>query len=157
MSGNYTVPMTPVAVTVPQDLFEIVGHASKPYIVIGFRLGQKTEAGDAQEEMLHIAFKSGQTVSGTGGSAVTPEPRDTANTVAAGFTAEKNNITTKAGTGTILTHDQYQWDVRNPLEILIPEEFRILQVAGRRCTIELVDAPVDSITIFGEAIVQEIG
>lgn len=156
MSGIYTVPMAAVAVTAVQDLFEIVGHAARPFVILGFRLNQKSEVADAQEEMLHIALKSGQTVSGSGGSSATPTARDTANTVAAGFTAEINN-TTKANTGTIVTHDQWQWNVRQPLEILIPEEYRILMVAGRRATIELVDAPADSITIFGEAIVQEIG
>lgn len=156
MSGQYTVQFNGVAATVQQDLFEIVAHASKVLALIAFGLSQTTELGDAAEEQLSILVKSGQTTSGSGGTAPTPVALDGANTVAAGFTAEANN-TTKASAGTIVTHYAYAWNVRGPLEIILPEPLQIILPAARRMTIELASTPADSITLNGYAVLQELG
>ena len=153
---TYTVQFNAVAVTGAQDLIEIVGHASRVAKIIAFGISQYTDVGDAAEELMSILLKSGQTTSGSGGSSYTPVPLDFANTVAAGFTAEINN-TTKAGTGTIVTHYATAWNVRSPLDIILPEPMQIILPAGRRATLELLGAPADSLTMNGYMVVEEIG
>jgi len=155
MSGIYTVQFNAVAVTAAQDLFEIVAGSAKPIVLIGFGVSQYTDVGDAAEELLSILVKSGQSTSGSGGSSVTPAATDASGS-AASFTCEANN-TTKASTGTILTHYAYAWNVRGPMEIVLPEPMQLIMPASRRMTIELVGAPADSLTMNGYAVVQEIG
>ena len=153
---TYTVQFNAVAVVAAQDLFEIVAHASRIAKIIAFGLSQYTDVGDAQEELLSILLKSGQTTSGSGGSSYTPIALDPANTVAAGFTAEVNN-TAKASTGTIVTHYPTAWNVRSPLDIILPEPMQVILPAGRRATLELVGAPADSLTMNGYMVVEELG
>lgn len=156
MSGIYTVQFNGVAVTAQQDLLELVAAAGKPCVVLGFTLSQTTELGDAAEEQLLLQLKSGQTTSGSGGSAPTPVATDTSNTVAAGFTAEVNN-TTKASAGTIVTHWSESWNVRMEKVVTFTQEQQILMAAGRRATLELASTPGDSITMNATFWVQEIG
>lgn len=155
MSGIYTVQFTSTAITAAQDLAEIVAHATKQCVLLGFGVSQSTELGDAAEEQLSIVVKSGATVSGSGGSSYTPVANDGSG-AASGFTAEVNN-TTKANTGTIVTHYAYNWNVRSPMDIIYPEQYQLIFGAGRRLTIELVGAPADSVTTSFYAVVQEIG
>lgn len=156
MSGIYTVQFNGVAVTAQQDLFELTAASGKPIVILGFKLTQTTEVGDAQEEGLSILIKSGQTTSGSGGSTPTPVSVDSSNTVAAGFASEANN-TTKASTGTIVTHMAEAWNIRMPLEVLFTQEQQLVMAASRRLTIELATTPADSITMNGTIWVQEIG
>lgn len=156
MSGTYTVPLAPAAATAQQDLFEVVAHASKPAILLGVKLHNLTEVGDAAEEMLSILIKSGQTTSGSGGAAATPVANDPVGAPAAGFTAETGN-TTKASAGTIVTHKTLGWNVRMEMDKIFPEGEQIIIAAGRRLTVELATTPADSITIGGELILQEVG
>ena len=156
MSGVYTVPFAATSLTVAVDLCEVTAHAARPAMIRGFVLAQKTELGDAQEEMLRITIKSGQTTSGSGGSSTTPVNKD-GQGAAAGFVAEQAN-TTKASAGTIVDHGPWTWNVRSsPLIVMFPEGEEIFLIAGRRATLELVDAPADSIDIYGHLVVQEIG
>lgn len=155
MSGVFTVQFNGVAATAQQDLFEIVGHASRPYVILGYSLSQTSEVGDAQEEQLLILLKSGQSTSGSGGSAPTPVATDSSGG-ASGFTAKANN-TTKASAGTIVTHEARSWNVRGPFDVLYTQEQQLIMPAGRRCTLELASPPADSITINGTIWVQEIG
>jgi hypothetical protein len=155
MSGVYTVTFTGVAVTAQQDFFEIVAHSSKQCVLLAFGVSQSTEVGDTAEEGLSVLVKSGSTVSGSGGSSATPANNDGSGG-ASGFTAEVNN-TTKANTGTIVTHYPYNWNIRMPLDILLPEPMQIVFGASRRLTIELATTPADSITVSGYAVIQEIG
>jgi len=155
MSGVYTVPFAAAGVTTSIDLCEIVAHAARPLMIRGFFIGQKTEVGDTQEEMLRFTIKSGQTTSGSGGSATTPAGKDGTG-VGAGLTAEQFN-TTKASTGTIVDHGPYTWNVRMPYPEKFPEGEEIFLNAGKRATLELVDAPADAMDIYGHLVVQEIG
>lgn len=156
MSGSYRVQFNGVAVTAQQDLFEITGHATRPFVVLGFGLSQTTEFGDAQEEDLLILLKSGQTTSGSGGSSPTPSSNEPGGGVAAGFTAEANN-TTKASAGTIVTHPVFAWNVRQPMDMVFTQEQQLLMAATRRFTLELASTPADSITMNGYIDIQEIG
>lgn len=155
MSGIFTVQFNGVAATVQQDLFEVVAASAKPLVLLAWGLSQTTELGDAAEEQLLVLVKSGQSTSGSGGSSVTPANNEGGG-AAASFTAEANN-TTKASTGTIVTHYAYAWNVRGPLDIILPEQMQLIMPAARRLTIELASTPADSITLNGYAVLQEIG
>ena len=155
MSRKYTVVFNAVAVTAQQDFFEIVAASGKPCRVLGLMLSQSTEVGDSAEEGLNITIKSGQTTSGSGGSSYTPVPLNTTD-AAAGFTAEINN-TTKASTGTIVTHVADNWNVRLPYVLIFTPEMQVEVIGGRRLTVELGTTPADSITISGTLFVEELG
>ena len=156
MSGVFTVQFNGVAITASQDLFELVGASTKPYVILGFDISQTSDYGDANEEGLLVQLKSGQTTSGSGGSAPTPVNNEPASANTAGFTAEANN-TTKASAGTIVTHGSWAWNVRMSLTVLFTQEQQLLMAAARRSTLELVGVPADSITVNGTIWVQEIG
>lgn len=155
MSGIYTVQFNAVTVTAAQDLFEITGSSTQPLVILGWEIGQTSDVGDAQEEILSLLFKSGQTTSGSGGSSPSKVATD-GTSAAAGFSAEANN-TTKASAGTILTHWAGTWNVRMAHEKVFTPEQQILLPAGRRCTLELVGAPADALTVNGTIWVQEVG
>lgn len=151
----YTVIFAGVAVTAAQDLFELVAAAGKPCLIHAIYVEQSSDAGDAQDEQLQWAIKSGQSTSGSGGSAPTPNPTNPTD-AAAGLTAEANN-TTKASAGTIITHHSGAFNVRAGLVYIPTPEMRIVISGGRRATVELVGAPADSLTMSGTIYVEEIG
>ena len=111
--------------------------------------------GDTQEEGLSIIVKSGQTTSGSGGSAPTPVPQNASDS-AAGFAAETNN-TTKASTGTIVTHHADNWIIRQPFNLILPDRLQQELAGSRRWTVELGTTPADSITMSGTIYVEEFG
>jgi hypothetical protein len=156
MSGIYTVPFSFTGADGTIDLCAMVAHATKQCVLLGFELGQSSDVGDAAEEIIQIKIRSGQTVVGSGGSAVTPTPNDPVGASASGFTARQAD-TTQAGTGTIVDHYVYNWNIRQSLSVILPEQWQIIFGAGRRLTIEGVSLPADSLTITGYAVVQEIG
>lgn len=155
MSRMYTVSFTGVAVTAQQDFFEVTAAAGKNCRIRALYLSQSTEVGDTQEEGLSIILKSGATTSGSGGSAPTPTPTNVTD-AAAGFAAEVNN-TTKANTGTIVTHHADNWNVRMPYQLIIPPEWCVELTGSRRFTVELGTTPADSITCSGTLYVEEFG
>lgn len=154
MSRIYTVQFAGVAATVQQDLFEIVAPSTAAVILHAIELSQTTELGDAAEEQLLIQLKSGQTTSGSGGTAPTPVPLAFGD-AAAGATAEVNN-TTKASAGTIVTHASWSWNVRGEFFKLFTPELRPILRASRRMTVELGTTPADSITLNGTLWFEEL-
>lgn len=155
MGRRYTVQFNAVAATAQQDLFEVVAPSDACVIVHDILLSQVTEVGDAAEEGLAVLLKSGQTTSGSGGSAPTAIPIEFGD-AAFGGTCEANN-TTKASAGTIVTHDAWNWNVRVPFEKVFTPETRPVLSPSRRLTLELATTPADSITISGRMTIEEIG
>ncbi len=101
MARMYSVIFSAVSVSAAQDLFEISPADDKPISIVGLELGQSSDAGDVNDELLQLSIIRGFTASGSGGSAPTPAPLEP-NDTAAGFTAEVNN-TSQANTGTTAT------------------------------------------------------
>ncbi len=151
----YRATFSKVAVTAAQDLFEVVAPSDAAVIIHGFNFGQSSDVGDAAEELLNIAVKSGQTTSGSGGSTPTPVPNSLGD-AAFGGTVEANN-TTKASAGTIVTHDVREMNVRVGIDVIYAPEDRKVISPGTRATIELIDAPADSLTMSGALILEEVG
>lgn len=96
------------------DLIEILPADDKPVKLRGFSLSQISEVGDAAEEGLRITIirLPATVTSGSGGSAITPAPMDSAD-VAAGAACECNNTTVATTSGTAVTIAEYGWNIRN--------------------------------------------
>ena len=67
MGRMYTSQFNGQAETAAQDAFELVAPADAVLVLHSLELSQSTEVADAEEEMLTVSLKSGQTVSGSGG------------------------------------------------------------------------------------------
>lgn len=84
MGRVYSATFSAVSVAAAQDLFEIVAASAKPVRILGAEIGQYSDAGDAQDELLSIQFIPGYTTSGSGGTSVTPAPIDPGDTAFGG-------------------------------------------------------------------------
>jgi hypothetical protein len=154
----YSAPINiSAAFTAQIDIFELLAGTGKPLRLLGWELGQTSEVGDAQEEVLTLVLKrvTGAPTSGSGGGTstfVATTPNDTA----AGATLETGN-TTKLTGGTSVEIARFPWQVRQPIPYPpIPEEMLVLDSATR-FVLELVTTPADSISaIVGRISVLEI-
>ena len=156
MGRFYNLPLVRTAVTAAVDLAEILTAATHMCCIHRIELSQSTEVKDAEEEMLLLAWKSGQTTGGSGGNTgVTPVPVLIGD-AAHGMTVETFN-TTKATAGTIVTHKLWDWNVRIPFDYIFTPETRLWIPPSARATLELVGAPADSITIGGQIVIEIIG
>lgn len=151
----YTAVFEGVAVSVQQDLFEIVAPSDMSIILMELLLSQESEAKDAEEEMLRILIQSGYTTSGSGGTTVNAQP------VASGDSADscaiEGNNTTKATVGTIHTHRVEVWNIRAPHLWLPPEKLWVELKASRRAVVRLEKTPNDPITMSGTLTFAEVG
>ncbi len=156
MAGGrtYAVPFSAVAVTAAQDLWGITPADDKPIAIIGWSIGQSSDAGDAQDELLQLSWIRGFTSSGSGGSAPTPVPLDPADG-AAGFTVEVNN-TTVATTGSTTTPYTSTFNVRAGDIVWLPPEAYIRAHQGNTTIVGRITAPADSLTMSGVAFVMEL-
>lgn len=156
MGRMYNLPLPRTAVTLAVDLVEILTAASHICVIHAIELSQSTEVSDAAEEMLLLAVKMGQTTSGSGGNTgVTPIPTLLGD-AAHGMTVESFN-TTKATSGTIVTHKNWDWNIRTPFNWIATPETRLYIPPSTRMTLELVGAPADSVTIGGQIVLEIIG
>lgn len=152
----YTVSFTATAVTAQVDLFEIRPADDKPCEILGLFVGQSSDPGDAQAEMLGYSVIRGFTTSGSGGSTPTPAPCERSDT-AAGFSAETLN-TTLATTGTTVTLHGDTFNAQAGEKLWLPEgcEWNVTQ-ADTSLVVRLGGAPADSLTMYGTIYVREQG
>jgi hypothetical protein len=152
----YSVTFSATAVTAQVDLFEIRPADDKPIEVIGLFLGQSSDAGDTQAELLGYSVIRGFTTSGSGGGTPTPAPLNRSDT-AAGFSAETLN-TTLANTGTTATLHADTFHVAAGEKLWLPEgcEWEASQ-ADTSLVVRLAAAPGDSLTMSGTLYVREQG
>jgi hypothetical protein len=149
----YSTFFDAVAITAVQDLIALVAPANATVRFHQFDLFQTSDLGDAQEEVLRLRIRQGQTVAGSGGSAGTAVPQDV-DDAASGSTIRLND-TTQANTGTIVTDEIFGWNIRVPLTRIWTPECRPIVKGGRRSTIELIGAPADSLTVSGGLVWSE--
>ena len=158
MGRIYNLPMARTAVTAAIDFVEIVTAATHICWINAIEMSQSTEIKDAEEEMIQLAFKTGQTTSGSGGNTgVTPIPVLIGD-AAHGMTVETFN-TTKASAGTIVTHKIFDWNLRiTPFPYIFTPETRLFIPPSTRATLELVTAPTpDAVTFGGQIVIEIIG
>lgn len=156
MGQIYDAIFEDIAITVAQDLFEILAPSDAIVIVHGFEIYQTTDFGDAEEEILNLETNRGLGVtSGSGGAAVTPHAKEEG-FAAPGSTVERNNTTQITG-GTIETLEKFGWNVRIPLAQIWTPETRPIVSAGDTFVLALPTAPADSLTCSGKITFEECG
>lgn len=159
MGRMYTAPFKAVGVTAQQDFFEVLAATGKHLIIHGFLVAQTSDVGDAAEEMLQITVNRGvgSVTSGSGGSTVTPQPVQDADS-AAGATVEINNTTKlAAGSGSIEELEVHVMNIRSPYIFWYTPETRPQIAPGNRWTLELETTPADSLTMSGTVWIEEVG
>lgn len=125
MGRIYTVVMqgTVTAAGGDTDWLEVLPADDKPVKLRGFLLSQISEVGDTAEEGLRfsVLLLAATVTSGSGGSAPTPNPMDSADS-AAGFAAEVNNTAVATTSGATKTIVELGWNERNsPYEMWFPD------------------------------------
>lgn len=148
----YAVTFKAVAVSVQQDLVELVAAAGLPIRILGVVLSQTSDHGDAAAEGVQLSLVRGHATSGSGGGSFTPlgvtglEP-------ASGATCEINN-TTIASTGTAAEPYTDGWNVQAGHQIWwTPKTAPGVLGSGR--IVLRQSAPADVITLSGTVYYSE--
>ena len=158
----FTAAFSAVAISVAQDLFEIVAPANSRVRLLEIDIGQYSDFGDAQAEILSIAIHRGHTVSGSGGSTVTPENLDPYSR-AAGTTVEANNTTVATTSGKLLWatgwHIQagFLWSPAEYAPRGVPAFRRHILIKPSQRLVIRITAPNDEITTNGSILFEELG
>jgi hypothetical protein len=155
---TYSAVMDAQAFTTATDLFEVTPAADRAISIIRLTLGQTTDLGDAQEEVLRIGIYTDVTAGSTG-TAITEAPYSNESGVAANTAAVVTNRGTASTGGTLI--DIIPWNIRiapfiwepNPYA---PVKFSNIAAEGPVSSFRLMSAPTDSITISGSLIWTEI-
>ena len=156
MAGHvYTASVQIAAVTAIQDFFQLLAAAAVPIYIHSIRLGQDSDQGDAQAEMLRVNLtRTDFTINGSGGTSPTSRPHSVASPVAS-TTVEANN-TTLSTVQTVLLEDVFNvqagWLYQPP-----PEE-RIMIPAGvtNGFIVALPEAPDDPLDMVGSITFEEV-
>ena len=154
MGRMYTVAFSAVTVSAAEDLFEITPAGDKPVKLRGLFIGQSSDAGDAQDEMLQVSIIRGHTTSGSGGSAATARQLSSIDT-AAGLAAEVNNTTT-ASAGTTHTLHTDTFNVRAGYQLWFPPECCPMASQADTTIVVRITAPADALTMSGTLYVEEV-
>lgn len=116
MARRYSIPYsgTLTAAGGDLDLLSIQPASGKGVRLVGWKIGQYSEFGDAAEENIRITVRrlAATFTVGSGGSAVTPAAYDGDDT-AAGFTARCNDTTVATTSGANLICEELAWNERN--------------------------------------------
>lgn len=152
----YSATFQAVAVSVVQDLFEILTPSTAVMVLHRITITQQSEEGDAQDEQLRCSVYrvTGAPTSGSGGSTATPRPHNQGDS-AAGITVEINNTTQLSG-GTSVALWSEAWNVRAGWDFYPAPENRPTFQPSTRCLVTLDEAPADAITMSGMVVFEEI-
>jgi len=150
----YTATFSAISVAAAQDLFELVAHASSRVEVCEIEIGQYSDAGDAEDEMLSLLVIRGNTTTGSGGAAVTPV--NMAPWSRAAVTVVARNNTTVATAGSPATLLSTAWNVRAGWYWRPQPGERILMEQGQRLVVRTT-APTDALTMNGTIKFRELG
>jgi hypothetical protein len=151
MGRVYTASFTAVAISVAQDAFEITAPAVGSVIILSCHIGQYSDAGDTESELLPVNITRYAT-SGSGGSTPTARPHHPSNP-AFGGSVEVNN-TTQGGTPVVVLSDVF--NVQAGWFYKPSHEERIFIASGAILAIELPVAPADAITAAGSITFMEL-
>lgn len=150
--GVHVAPLDAVAVTLATDIFHGTVAADKTVRLVEMVLGQTTDLGDANEEVLRIGVYRGVT-GGSGGTALTEVPLNGGD-AASSLTVLGNNSTASTG-GTLI--GIIPWNIRIPLLWCpVPEVRPTINPALDPVAFRLLAAPTDSITVSGHLIWEEL-
>ena len=154
---TFSAVVQQLAVTAIQDLWEILVPSDAILKLTELKFSQNSDAGDSEEEFLHVSIRrvTGLPTSGSGGTTPTPRPTQSG-FPASGATVEANNITQLTG-GTNIVLDAFDVNVRQP-ELVIPiDGNQFIFSPGERLLVELETAPGDELTWTQGIKYEEIG
>ena len=154
--GIYTVSFDQQAFTTAlgdYDFFELDAAGEKPIEIVAIFIGNKTEVGDAQEEMVAWSIVRGNTTTGNG-TATTPRPLD-ASDGAASFAAEVVS-STPASAGTAVTLHADTFNIRTGLQLIFPPDMRPKTQGADLLCVRLLTALADDATLSGTVYVREL-
>jgi hypothetical protein len=158
MPRMYTISFFEQAITAANadyDLFQLDSAADKPIRIAQIDVFNKSEIGDAQEEMVSMTIVRGNTTVGSGGASATPRPINFAD-AAAGFTARTaDSVISTAGTAVTLYSGGF--NIRAGWSIIWPETLRPSTVdgAGFLC-VRMATALADDAIFSGTMWVEEM-
>lgn len=152
MGRMYTVTAEAAAVTAAADMLEINAPSDACVVIHKVFLGQDSDAGDAQAEMLRVQFLRA-TTGGSGGGTPTANPKELGD-AAFGGTIESFNSTDATGLTTIEdeTFNAQAGFFHQPA----PEERNWISPSGR-IVIFLEKDPGDALDLVVSALIEEIG
>ena len=152
----FTAPFSAAALTTnAQDLFCLTAGSSSRVVIREIRIGQYTEFGDAQSELLSLTMLVGSTAPSSG-TAITP--RNVAGHSGAPSAASSvlGPSTTLASTASAVERFADVWNVAAGfLYAPLPPERLILEPSQRLAL--RMTAPNDAMTMNGTLVFQEIG
>lgn len=154
--GVYTVTFDQQSFTAANadyDFFELDAAAEKPIEIVAVKIDNKSEVGDAQEEMVAYSIVRGNTTTGNGTS-TTPRALDPSDG-AASFTAEVV-ASTPASAGTALTLVAGCFNIRAGLYEIYPPEMRPKTAGADLLCVRLLTALADDATLSGTVWVREL-
>lgn len=154
--GVYTVSFdqqTIASASGDYDFFELTAATDKPIEIVAIDLANKSEIGDAQEEMVAYSIVRGNTTSGNG-TAATPRPLDTTDG-AASFSAETVG-STPASAGTAVNLLVSTFNIRAGLQYIFPPEMRPKTAGTALLCVRLLTALADDATMSGTLWVREL-
>ncbi|NIT14583.1 MAG: hypothetical protein GTN99_10185 [Candidatus Dadabacteria bacterium] len=150
MGRMFSLSFDAVAVTAVQDLFQI-DPTGGVIIIHSVKISQELDVGDAQAEHLRIRLRR-----------VTDAVTDDVNAVKLdnASAAEAANLaineTTQLTTGAV-NIDIEAWNILQPYLYLPSPEMRPVIAIGETFTVDLADAPADSLTMSGTVVFEQIG
>jgi hypothetical protein len=141
------------------DLFECDPAADKPIELVGLYLGNKSEVGDAQEEMVSFSIlrMTGGTFTSGNGTATTPAPLEALDAAASGaFETVGATVATTTGTTTQLHQDTF--NIRTGLQAIFPPDMRwkAAGAANETILVRLRTALADDATMSGTLYFREL-
>jgi hypothetical protein len=152
MGSIHAVAFSAVAVAAAQDVFEIVAPADRMVTVREVRLGQSSDAGDAQAELIALTIVRGHTTAGSGGAPVTPAALRSGDAAANASIARNNTTLAQNGSAATLLADA--WNVQMPYVYRADADARIIVAPGERLVVR-IGAPADALTVSGTLVFEE--
>lgn len=153
MGVVYTAQFQAVAVSVAQDLFEILAPTARAIRLLEAKI---TQHSDTDSEQLRFAVKrtTGAPTSGSGGS--TPTPVSSVPGITYSGTVEANNTTRITG-GTTTVLEEHSENILNGWHYL-PDDIAVHEFEGAtRCIVGLEAAPADPLTVDGYVRFEVVG
>ena len=136
------------ALTVTQDLFSVLAGTDNPVLIHAFSVFQTSDVKDAEEEIMELLMIRGiGATTGSGGTTVAAATLN-AGDAADSATVMMNNTTKMiAGGGSLVSLPSIGWMIRAPLFFVFPEALRPRVNPEDFWTINMPDAPSDSLTV----------
>lgn len=153
----FTAPFSAVALTTnPHDLFCVTASTSSRVVVREIRLGQYSEFGDSQSELLSLTIMTGSTAAASAGSTITPVNVQSHSGAPTANTAVIAASTTLGSTTSATVRYADAWNVAAGYLYTPPPPERIVLNPGQIMLFRM-SAPNDAMTMNGTITLQEIG